>query len=100
MRGEAGLTLDYRDAQAKLDLDGALDGKPAVLDRTTLAKTHMWATSLDGAVLVTTPQDVALADARYAEIVAHGAIRAEPVLVEGAPALAMFRPPASAAPAR
>lgn len=35
---------------------------------------------------------------RYAEIVAQGAIRAEPVLVEGVPALAMFRPPASAAP--
>ncbi|HRI49309.1 MAG TPA: translocation/assembly module TamB domain-containing protein [Pseudomonadota bacterium] len=28
VRGEAGLKLDYRDAQAKLDLDGALDGKP------------------------------------------------------------------------
>ena len=28
VRGEAGLKLDYRDAQARLDLDGALDGKP------------------------------------------------------------------------
>ncbi len=28
VRGEAGLKLDYRDAQAKLELDGTLDGKP------------------------------------------------------------------------